>query len=156
MRRRIWGGPVLLASIALGAGVAPLVVLAQDRTTNQLTVLRRAYDKLQVLRAPSLSEAALKGRTLWVQRCAYCHDGVGTPTYQTLGPWLDAETVQPNREALVRKKIATSSARMPGFQYTLQPKQVDQLITFLKSVTPDQKPTPAQLSKVPPAASAEP
>jgi mono/diheme cytochrome c family protein len=139
-----------LATVALGSAVALLGVSAQDRSTNQLTVSKRVYDKGQLLAKPRLSEDALRGRALWVQRCAYCHDGVGTPTYKTLGPWLDAETVRGEREASVRQFIAMGSRRMPGFRYTLQPGQVDQLIAFLKSVTPDQKPTAEQLAKAPP------
>jgi mono/diheme cytochrome c family protein len=104
----------------------------------------------QLLTPPPLSAAALKGRTLWLQRCAFCHDGVGQPTYQTIGPWLDAEAVRSMGDARVREKIATGSARMPGFQYALAVEQVDQLLAFLNSVTPDQKPTPDQLGKVPP------
>ena len=32
------------------------------------------------------------------------------------------------------------SARMPGWQYTLEPAEIDQVIAFLKTVTPDQRP----------------
>ena len=152
MSRRL---ALLLAIVTLGSAMAHLVS-AQDQTAGRLTVWRRAYDTPQLLAAPALSDAALKGRTLWVQRCAYCHDGLGTPTYGTLGPWLDAETVQATREGLVREKIATGSERMPGFQYTLQPAQVDQLIAFLKSVTPDRKPTAAQRANISPSPAAEP
>ena len=155
MLRRMWRAAVLLLIVGLGSAVSPPVLAAQEGA-NQLTVSRREYDKRQLLTPSSLSEAAMKGRTLWVQRCAYCHDGVGTPTYDTLGPWLDADTVRAGREALVREKIRTGSERMPGFQYSLQPEQVDQLFAFLKSVTPDQKPTPAQKAKTPPAAAAAP
>jgi mono/diheme cytochrome c family protein len=147
MRRQIWRA---LAIVALGSAVAQLGVSAQERSPSQLTVSKRVYDKRLLLTKPQLSEDALKGRALWVQRCAYCHDGVGTPTYKTLGPWLDAESVRREREASVRQIIATGSRRMPGFRYTLQPEQVDQLIAFLKSVTPDQKPTAEQLAKAPP------
>src|SRR6266571_7503169 len=146
MRKQTWRA---LAIVALASAVAQLGVSAQDRSTNKLTVSQRVYDKRLLLAKPQLSEDALKGRAQWVQRCAYCHDGVGTPTYKTLGPWLDVETVRPEREASVRQFIATGSTRMPGFRYTLQPEQVDQLIAFLKSVTPDQKPTAEQLSKSP-------
>jgi len=146
MRRQKWRA---LAIVALASAVSQLGVSAQDRSTSKPTVSQRVYDKGLLLAKPQLSEDALKGRAQWVQRCAYCHDGVGTPTYKTLGPWLDRETVRPEREASVRQFIATGSARMPGFRYTLQPEQVDQLLAFLKSVTPDQKPTADQLSKSP-------
>jgi len=147
MRRQTWRA---LAIVALGWVVIQPGVSAQDRSADKLTVSKRVYDKRLLLAKPQLSEDALKGRALWVQRCAYCHDGVGTPTYRTLGPWLDAETVRAERETSVRQFIATGSLRMPGFRYTLQTEQVGQLVAFLKSVTPDQKPTAEQLSKSPP------
>jgi hypothetical protein len=43
---------------------------------------------------------------------------------------------------------------MPGFRYTLQPQQVNQLIEFLKTVGPETKPTPAQLARKSSGASA--
>jgi mono/diheme cytochrome c family protein len=148
MRRQSW---TALAIVVLGSAVAQHGVSAQDKNSAKVTVSQHVYDTKQLLAKPPLSEAALRGRGLWVQRCAYCHDGVGTPTYRTLGPWLDAETVgTAEGEAFVRKQIASGSARMPGFRYTLQPEQVDQIIALLKSVTPDQKPTADELSKSPP------
>jgi len=137
----------LFATLALGAATGLIAV--QNPAPDDIVILQRDYDMRALLSAPPLSEQALRGRALWLQRCAYCHDGVGTPTYKTLGPWLDVETLRPEREASVRQFIATGSTRMPGFRYTLQPEQVDQLIAFLKSVTPDQKPTAEQLSKSP-------
>jgi mono/diheme cytochrome c family protein len=136
-------------TIVLGSAVARLGLAAQDQS-RELTVSRREYDMRPLLTPSQLSATALKGRTLWMQRCAFCHDGVGQPTYRTLGPWLDSDTVLLMGDARVREKIVTGSGRMPGFQYTLRPEQVDQLLAFLKSVTPDQKPTPDQLAKVPP------
>jgi mono/diheme cytochrome c family protein len=148
MQKRIWR---VLAIVLFGLAMAQHGPSAQDRSANRITVSKRVYDKRLLLAKPQLSEAALKGRALWVQRCAYCHDGVGTPTYKTLGPWIDAETVRAAEgEAFVRQQIAKGSPRMPGFQYTLKPEQVDEIIAFLKSVTPDQKPTADELSKSPP------
>jgi hypothetical protein len=34
---------------------------------------------------------------------------------------------------------------MPGWRYTLEPRQIDSIIAFLKTVTPDQKPKPGGL-----------
>ena len=87
-----------------------------------------------------LSEAALEGRIIFLQHCAHCHDAVGQPTKQSMGPWLDRALVTARSEAAVRKQITTGSQRMPGFQYDLSPAQLDQLLEFLKSVSPDQKP----------------
>jgi mono/diheme cytochrome c family protein len=35
-----------------------------------------------------------------------------------------------------REKVRQGSAMMPGFQYTLQPAQIDQIAAFLKTFTP--------------------
>jgi len=119
---------------------------AQPATTSPLVVVSRPYEMQQLLTRPSLSEAAQKGRAIWLQRCAYCHDGVGQPTYRTMGPWLGAETVQALGPDALRAIIGAGTMRMPGFRYGLLAQQVDQLIEFLKTVGPEQKPTAAQLA----------
>jgi len=119
---------------------------AQPATTAPLVVVARPYDLRQLLTQPSLSVAARKGRALWLQRCAFCHDGVGQPTYRTMGPWLGAETVQTLGPDALRAIIGAGTVRMPGFRYGLLTQQVDQLIEFLKTLGPDQKPTAAQLA----------
>ena len=136
----------LSAIVLLGSAVTQIVSTAQE-PPHQLTVQRRDYDMRLLLTPTSLSEAALKGRATWVQRCALCHDGVGQPTYDTFGPWLDGDIVRSMGDARVREKIVTGSARMPGFQYSLSSAQLDELLAFLKTVTPDQKPTADQKAK---------
>jgi len=42
---------------------------------------------------------------------------------------------------MVLKKIARGSERMPGYQYSLKPAQMQHIINYLKTVTPNQKPT---------------
>jgi len=55
---------------------------------------------------------------------------------------VDAETVKSRGEARVRDQITKGSRRMPGWQYTFDAPQINQLIAYLKTVTPDQKPKP--------------
>src|SRR5262249_22151327 len=123
--------------------------LGAQGNLGEISLSRHEYDMGPLVEPSSLSASALKGRTVWVQRCALCHDGVGQPTYRTKGPWLDAVTVQDRGEQRVREKITTGSAGMPGFQFTLRPDQIDALLAFLKTVGPDQKPTPDQLASTP-------
>lgn len=105
------------------------------------TVVRTEYDMREVASPPSLSADEVRGRQLFVQRCALCHDPLGQPSYpNTPGPWVDAETVRSLGEDSVRDQIMLGSARMPGWQYTLEPAQVNQVIAYLKTVTPDQRP----------------
>jgi mono/diheme cytochrome c family protein len=117
-----------------------------DGKTVPIKVTTREYDEKLLLSGPILSEEASTGRALWLQKCAYCHDGVGQPTYKTMWSWLGAETVQTLGEASVKAFINAGAGRMPGFRYGLDSQQIDDLIAFLKTVSSDQKPTPEQLS----------
>ena len=112
---------------------------AGQRTTPK--VERKDYDMRRLVEPPPLTESELAGRRLHVQRCGICHDPTLTATP---GPWLDQETIKRRGEAAARQVILTGSPRMPGFQYTLQPAQIDQIIAFLKTVAPDQKPMPSR------------
>lgn len=113
--------------------------------TVPVKVATRNYDKKLLLSAPSLSESALRGRALWLQRCAYCHDGVGTPTYKTMGPWMDSDTVKQFGEDTMKVILSAGTVRMPSFKYDLDSQQMDDVIAFIKTVSPDQKPTQSQL-----------
>jgi mono/diheme cytochrome c family protein len=123
---------------------------------SRIKVTARVYDTHQLLNATALPEDARRGRVLWLQHCAYCHDGVGQPSYQTMGPWLGAETVQVLGEESLRTIIRSGTARMPAFRYALQPRQMNDVIAFLKTVPSDQKPTQDQLAgKIPGAAGSD-
>lgn len=142
----------IAATVVLASGLGQFAASAQEpariprEAPGKLTVTSRVYDKKQLLGGPVLSETAQRGRAMWQQRCGYCHDGAGQPSYKTMGPWLGAETVQIQGEDSVRAFIAAGSSRMPAFRYTLKPQQVDDLIAFLRTITSDKKPTAAQLA----------
>jgi mono/diheme cytochrome c family protein len=140
----------VITAVAFVSG-GHFVALAQQRNAaaqdpTKITVTKRAYDKPQLLSAPALSDEAYRGRTIWLQRCAYCHDGVGQPSYNTMGSWLGAETVQVLTEPAIRAIVAAGTERMPGFSYALTSQQVGEVIAFLKTVPSSTKPTPAQLA----------
>ncbi|MYD87008.1 MAG: cytochrome c [Acidobacteria bacterium] len=126
----------VLLSLALMA----LGVQAQDplRETQVSTpeVVGTVYDMPAVVTPPLLSEDALAGWKLFVQRCAICHDPLGQPSYpDTLGPVLGQENVRRLGEETVREIIMVGSVRMPGWQYTLSQEQVGQVIAYLNTVT---------------------
>lgn len=127
---------------------APVILMGQRESgaPPEIKVVKRDYDMQGLIRSyeAPLSDDARKGRNLWLQRCAYCHDGVGTPTYNTFGPYLDAELVTQRGDSAVRDKIMKGSSTMPAFQWALKPEQVGQVIAFIKTIGPDQKPTDAQ------------
>jgi mono/diheme cytochrome c family protein len=144
-----YGAIVTLALCLVAAPVASAQEqrgVAPQRDPTRITVTKRMYDKQKLLSAPVLSEDAYRGRALWLQRCAYCHDGVGQPSYNTMGSWLGAETIQTLGEVAVRAIVSLGTERMPGFRYTLQPQQLNDLIAFLKTVPSNTKPTADQLA----------
>ena len=94
------------------------------------------YDMPEVVTPPSLSEDALAGWKLFVQRCAICHDPLGQPSFPaSLGPLLSQGTVRELGAETVREIIMVGSVRMPGWQYTLSQEQIGQIIAFLDTVT---------------------
>ena len=82
------------------------------------------------------------GRSIFQTRCAMCHVGqapaseMATPAEQrrpaTMGPLLSKASTA--NDAVVRQKIKDGSARMPGYKYTFNDAQVEQVIAFMKTV----------------------
>jgi len=97
-------------------------------------VTRGVYDMRTVVRPGPLNESELVGRKLFYGRCSMCH-------VRPNGPWVDQTTVQRMGEDLVLKTIARGSERMPGQQYSLKPAQMQHIVNYLKTLTPNQKPT---------------
>ena len=141
------------AVMAAGSGAFAIALAQAPQGAGQgaarpagVQVVKRPYDMKAISAQPTLPDDAYRGRTIWQQRCAYCHDGVGQPSYQTFGPWLGAETLTKYGEEGVRAFIAAGTERMRGFQYALKPAQVNDLIAFIKTIAPTTKPTPDQLA----------
>ena len=80
----------------------------------------------------ALTEAQLNGKKMFQQRCSICHTPP-QPGGRTYGPLMSMETVT-GKEAGVRALIMMGTPRMPGFQYTLEPQEVDNIIAYLKTV----------------------
>ena len=125
------------------------VVSSQGRVETP-RVGRTEHDMRLVGAPTQLTKAELAGRQLFVQRCAICHDPLSSAHTTARaagtvpGPWLDQDTLQEEGETGVRQSIMQGSISMPGFQYALRPAQLDQLVAFLKTITPDQKPPVAE------------
>jgi hypothetical protein len=41
-----------------------------------------------------------------------------------------------DKEVAIREKVRKGSPIMPGFEYSLEPAQIDQIVAFLKTVVP--------------------
>jgi mono/diheme cytochrome c family protein len=136
-----------LLSVPSSPGWAQANPAAAPADPFRVAVTKRAYDVPKIAAAEeAVPDDLRRGRALWLQRCAYCHDGVGQPSYRTMGPWIDSSMMRKMGDARFRAVVATGSARMPGFRYALQPQQVNDLVAFLQTVSPDQKPTAQQLA----------
>lgn len=127
-------------------GVATQQEKSEDGKAVPVKVITKEYDHKKLISPPALSGAERSGRVIWLQKCAYCHDGVGQPTYKTMGPWLGAETVKSVGEDQVKAFIANGGGRMPAFRYALDKDQIDNVLAFLKTVPSSDKPTPDQLA----------
>jgi mono/diheme cytochrome c family protein len=128
---------VLVRRVAVLVTLSPFVmaswVQAQQNGEAQATVptvVRTEYDMRKVMAPLPLNETELKGRKLFAQRCANCHGG----TAQRPGPPLDQQTVERLGDSFIREKVRKGSLMMPGFEYSVQPAQIDQITAFLKTV----------------------
>ncbi|MBI4888762.1 MAG: cytochrome c [Acidobacteria bacterium] len=103
------------------------------------TVERQPYDTRAFMAPLALTEAERNGRRLVAQRCANCH---GANPRQP-GPLLGKPVVEGRGEAFIRDKVKKGSTLMPGFEHTLQPAQIDEIISFLRTYTPPPRSAPA-------------
>ena len=123
--------------LALAAVMAAVTVAGQtqrngEATSSTPTVERVSYDTRVFMAPLMLTEAQLNGRRIVARRCNNCH--AGNPRQP--GPPLGRQIVESRGETFIRDKVKNGSTLMPGFQYTLEPNQVDDIIAFLKTYSP--------------------
>jgi mono/diheme cytochrome c family protein len=93
-------------------------------------------------KAPSspakLTEQETRGENLFRQRCSLCHLPrklkFGSPP--VIGPDLTGvfKEASPDKLKLLTGSILKGGPDMPGFQYGLEPKEIDDLIAYLKTL----------------------
>lgn len=137
-------GLLVAAGMGAAASAQQRNLVAAGQGPVKPVVTRSNYDIPRLLQQLEVPRDVFRGRVLWVQRCALCHDGVGQPSYQTIGPWIDADTVKSLGAPAMRAIIAAGGAQMPGFRYDLSARQVSDLLAFLETVT--WKPTAVELA----------
>ena len=85
-----------------------------------------------------LSDEARRGEGFFLQRCSLCHLPrklkFGSPP--VIGPSLSGQfkDATPDQMKILRGFILKGGPDMPGFQYGLEPKEVDDLIAYLKTL----------------------
>ena len=85
----------------------------------------------------SLNDQEMRGEGLFLQRCSLCHLPQArrqVPSSQPYGPYLASllKNAGAEKEKAVREIILKGGPRMPGFQYGLTTKEIDDLIAYLK------------------------
>jgi mono/diheme cytochrome c family protein len=119
----LWGALVLVALDA-GRG-APL--LGQNGPATKKTVPENR-----------LNDQETRGEGLFLQRCSLCHLPrklkFGSPP--TVGPSLSGafKGATAEEEKALRQFILKGGPDMPGFQYGLEPKEMDDLVSYLKTL----------------------
>lgn len=85
-----------------------------------------------------LTEQETRGENLFRQRCSLCHLPrklkFGSPP--VIGPDLTGvfKEASPDKLKLLTGSILKGGPDMPGFQYGLEPKEIDDLIAYLKTL----------------------
>jgi mono/diheme cytochrome c family protein len=96
-------------------------------------IVRVDYDMKQVAIPSTLTASALHGRRLFVERCAACHDPSVNEASNPYGPRLPGSRIKAIGDAALRAKLADGSVRMPGFKYTFDKAQTDDLVEYLNA-----------------------
>jgi mono/diheme cytochrome c family protein len=123
---------VAALTLAIGAAAGAQAQRNGEAFSSTPTVERERYDTRVFMAPLVLTEAQLNGRRIVAQRCANCH--AGNPRQP--GPPLGRQIVESRGEPFIRDKVKKGSTLMPGFDYTLQPGQIDDIIAFLKTYSP--------------------
>ncbi|MEE8177309.1 MAG: cytochrome c [Acidobacteriota bacterium] len=117
---------IVIASSSLGLGLMITLALAALHPASAQQTSSRT----------SLSPAQLAGKKLFLQRCSVCHlpplNVPQDPDPKPYGPLLSGSVRGAEKETRARNIILKGTARMPGFQYGLQSKQLDALMEYLK------------------------
>lgn len=87
----------------------------------------------------NLNEQQVRGEGLFLQRCSLCHLPQArrqVPNAKPYGPYLNSalKNASPEKEKAVREIIIKGGPKMPGFQYGLSSKDIDDLIAYLKTL----------------------
>lgn len=87
----------------------------------------------------TLNDQQILGRRVFQQRCAVCHTQP-FPGARRYGPALHKVIVTGNEETIHQFIMNGSKGKMPAFKYTLEPKEIDAIVEFLKTVPPPAPP----------------
>ena len=85
-----------------------------------------------------MTEQQTNGESLFMQRCSLCHVSrhYKAGPQPTVGPDLSGmfKSATPAQEKALREIILKGGPNMPGYQYAFDAKQMDDVISFLKTL----------------------
>jgi mono/diheme cytochrome c family protein len=91
-----------------------------------------------VSNADRFSDEARRGEGLFLQRCSLCHlpRKLKSGSPPVIGPSLSGQfkDANPNEMKVLRNFILKGGPDMPGFQYGLEPKDLEDLVAYLKTL----------------------
>jgi mono/diheme cytochrome c family protein len=134
----------LAVALALCAGSATLVA-AQEQESGGTPTTR----ELPIKHATGtiLTEQQVRGAGIFTQRCALCHLPKTFGAYgakfccvppvepNLIGSHLFNKDMTPDQEAVLRSFIMNGGPTlMPAFKYGLTPKEIDDIISYLKTL----------------------
>ena len=92
----------------------------------------------QVINLHAQQPTTAAGKKLFVQRCSVCHlPPLGVRPENPYARVLTGYMKGPESETRAREVIrkgTTGTPGMPGFQYTLEPEQIESIITYLNTL----------------------
>jgi mono/diheme cytochrome c family protein len=121
--------------IALLAGVLSLTMFYLPRSER---LFAQNAPAAAAASSTKLNEQETRGENLFRQRCSLCHLPrklkFGSPA--VIGPDLAGlfKEASPDKMKFLRGTILKGGPEMPGFQYGLESREVDDLIAYLKTL----------------------
>jgi len=139
-QRREWIGCFQRGMINLKTGFLRIAILglATSYFGGTASLLAQSKPASALPPAEKLSGEARRGEGLFLQRCSLCHLPrklkFGSPP--VIGPSLSGQfkDATPDQLKILRGFILKGGPDMPGFQYGLEPGEVDDLIAYLKTL----------------------
>jgi len=90
---------------------------------------------------PQLTPQQVRGRIILTQNCNICHLPQN-PGSQTYGPLLNKESTNGD-DNLMKQVIETGLVKMPGWKYSLNATEINDVIAYIRTLPVVAPPTPA-------------
>jgi mono/diheme cytochrome c family protein len=132
---RIFRG-ILLASVIF---MSICIGSASVFSAQSVPAKKDAAEDLPKPPSQQLNPQQLRGGKIFMQSCSVCHlrrkIKNGSP-YESYAPDLSGQfkSAAPAQEQALREFILKGTQRMPGYQYFLDSRQIDDLVAFLRTL----------------------